>query len=183
MKIWIRSQPLELLPAEREFLEAFWGPGLDLERLHLRVGGPASWGSTRVVEATIFFDVRTNFPHRRKTPAGRSLLVHEAVHVWQFQHRGWRYALGALAEQASAWLSTGSRRRAYHYGLSPERPLQTYGYEQQAQMIQDYFDLVYLGDGTGLRTHCWDLDLLGWPHAADRLYRRYRELRIPIADG
>lgn len=177
MRRWICSRPLELLPEEREFLQAFFGPALDLRRLRLRVGGPASWGSTRVVGSTVFFDRRSGFPEQRGTPRGRSLLVHEAVHVWQFQKQGWRYACGAVAEQARAWLRTGSRRGAYHYSLSPDRPLPTYGYEQQAQMIQDYFDLACLGDDRGMRTHCRDLDRLGRPAAADRLYQRYTELR------
>ena len=130
-----------------------------------------------MVGSTVFFDPRSGFPERRGTPRARSLLVHESVHVWQFQRQGWRYALGAVAEQARAWLRTGSRRSAYHYTLSPERPLQTYGYEQQAQMIQDYFDLACFGDDTGLRAHCRDLDRLGLLLAADRLYRCWWTVR------
>jgi hypothetical protein len=203
MNSGIRSHPLELLPEERDFLAGFFGPGLDLARLRLREGGPAAWGSTRAVGQTIFFDGRTRFAAQRHTPRGRSLLVHEAVHVWQYQHVGWRYAVGSVSEQARAWLRTGSRRGAYLYRLSPERLFQTYGYEQQAQMIQDYFDLTHcgddrgwkgkegkegkaredyfdlthLGDDTGLRTHCRDLASLGLPRAADLLHRRYMELR------
>jgi hypothetical protein len=177
MNLWIRSHSLELLPEERGFLAAFFGPGLDLARLRLREGGPAAWGSTRAVGQTIFFDGRARFAAQRHTPRGRSLLVHEAVHVWQYQHIGWRYAVGSVAEQFRAWLRLGSRRGAYLYCLSPERPFQTYGYEQQAQMIQDYFNLMHPGDDTGLRSHCRDLASLGLPRAAGLLHQRYMELR------
>ena len=35
--------------------------------------------------------------------------------------------------------NTGTRRGAYLYDLDPDRPLTSYGYEQQAQLLQDHY--------------------------------------------
>ncbi len=62
-----------------------------------------------------------------------SLLVHELVHVWQFQREGWSYIPDALIAQ-----TTGD---GYDFakGLRQGKSFRKMNPEQQAQMIQDAF--------------------------------------------
>ena len=129
--------PIPLTDDERALLRYVFGDALDLSRLRLRHGGIPSWGSTRVAANTVYFQRGTCFADIRTTRAGRGLLVHEATHVWQYQTVGWRYAVGSCWDQLRAWLRTGDRHGAYAYALDPTRSLASYGYEQQAQMIQE----------------------------------------------
>lgn len=58
----------------------------------------------------------------------QSLFIHELVHVWQTQTRGRWYLL--LARHPFC---------RYRYTLSPGRPLESYGIEQQAMIVQHAF--------------------------------------------
>lgn len=78
----------------------------------------------------------------RLTPLGRSVLVHELVHVWQYQHGGWAYAAISLWAQHAALWRTGSRRGAYLWEDAIQQGLawRDWNPEQQAQAIQDWRD-------------------------------------------
>lgn len=58
--------------------------------------------------------------------ATQSWLIHELVHVWQYQ-QGIRVLTGALLD------------RRYDYVLKTGKAFLAYGLEQQARMVQDYF--------------------------------------------
>lgn len=74
-----------------------------------------------------------------------AVLVHELVHVWQFQRYGSPYILRALLAQRSM--------AGYDYGgldglrsaKSASRGLDAFNYEQQASIIEDYFLLSRTG--------------------------------------
>lgn len=168
---------LALLAEERALLEEFFGGGLDVDLLCLYEGGIYSLGSTRVFKNGIYFQRSLGFPRLRETPFGRSLLIHEAVHVWQYQKVGIRYACGSIWEQLTSTLATGSRRGAYRYRLSPERPLSSYGYEQQAQLLQDYYLRRWHGEERESFRHCEDYQALGRSRADAIAERRRQELR------
>lgn len=175
-----RPRPIPLLEEERALLSEFFLGGLDLSRLTLQEGGLASLGSTRSIFGVISFEPRLDFRRLRSSPFGRSLLVHEAVHVWQHQRVGPRYALGSAWDQLRATLRTGSRRGAYLYELRPERPLLSYGYEQQAQLLQDYYLRRWHGDEAYSRLHARDFDHLGRAEADRIAEQRRQELRAEV---
>jgi hypothetical protein len=152
---------IPLLSEERELLQEFFLGGLDLSKLLLYEGGFYSLGSTRAVGNSIYFQKKTEFEAIRGGSFGRSLLIHEATHVWQYQQVGSRYAFGALWGQLSATITTGSRRGAYEYKLSPQRPLASYGYEQQAQLLQDYYLRKWHNEEYYSRLHAKDFHELG----------------------
>ena len=56
----------------------------------------------------------------------QSWLIHELTHVWQLQH-GLKVVLGAIIN------------RRYDYVLEAGKSFFSYGIEQQARMVQDYF--------------------------------------------
>lgn len=74
-------------------------------------------------------------------PLSDELLIHELVHVWQYQHGGIRYIPRALMAQQSP--------EGYNYGGSEAlatasqrgQQLQDFNFEQQADIVTDYFRL------------------------------------------
>jgi Domain of unknown function (DUF4157) len=66
-----------------------------------------------------------------------SIIIHELIHVWQYQHGGWGYIPNALLAQVFG--------EGYDFGkaLRQGKPWAKMNPEQQAQMIQDAFRGVY----------------------------------------
>lgn len=64
----------------------------------------------------------------RENVLRQGLLIHELVHVWQTQTRGWWYL--PLVRPFS---------QRYSYSLKPGWPLTRYGIEQQAMIVQHAF--------------------------------------------
>lgn len=67
-------------------------------------------------------------PDEATTLVERAHLAHELVHVWQYQ---------ALKRTGIELLLS----RVYRYRLDPARTFRSYGYEQQAAIIEDYVRL------------------------------------------
>ena len=74
-------------------------------------------------------------PAEAKSLSERAHLAHELTHVWQYQ---------ALKRSGIELLFS----RVYRYRLDPLREFLSYGYEQQAAIVEDY---VRLCDGGGCR--------------------------------
>ncbi|QRN95076.1 hypothetical protein JRI60_39255 [Archangium violaceum] len=66
-----------------------------------------------------------------------SLLVHEATHLWQYQHHGWSYAVEAL------WAQGLGDGYDYVKALREGKPWRKMNPEQQAQLLQDAFRAGY----------------------------------------
>lgn len=70
-------------------------------------------------------------------PLTEAVLVHEAVHVWQYVHRGGCYIPRALAAQRTVM--------GYDYrglrGLAAAATLDDFNYEQMADVVEDAFRL------------------------------------------
>lgn len=70
-------------------------------------------------------------------PMSDDILIHEAMHVWQYCHHGAAYIPRALAAQRT--------EMGYNYGglgnLSEFPELKYYNYEQQADIVADAFRL------------------------------------------
>ena len=67
-------------------------------------------------------------PEEARTMAERAHLAHELVHVWQYE---------ALKRGGIDLLLS----RVYRYRLDPAREFLSYGYEQQAAIVEDYVRL------------------------------------------
>lgn len=66
-----------------------------------------------------------------------SLLVHECVHAWQYQHRGWGYVPDSL------WAQTLGDGYDFAKALRQGKPWKKMNPEQQAQMIQEAYRGVW----------------------------------------
>lgn len=80
---------------------------------------------TVVRGARIFW---ANAPEEATTLSERAHLAHELVHVWQYK---------ALRRSGIELLAS----RLYRYRLEPHRAFLSYGYEQQAAIVEDYVRL------------------------------------------
>ncbi len=81
---------------------------------------------TIVRGARIFW---ANAPAEAATLLARAHLAHELTHVWQYQ---------ALRRTGVELLAS----RRYRYRLDPARVFLSYGYEQQAAIVEDYVRLT-----------------------------------------
>jgi hypothetical protein len=74
-----------------------------------------------------------NTIYMKSTPAGDwdAILVHEATHVWQYQHMGSRYASDALAAQARLGAA------AYDWRLCRPKAWKDFNLEAQAEALAD----------------------------------------------
>ncbi len=71
-----------------------------------------------------------------------AVLVHEIMHVWQFQNLKAYHFLKAGAEHVYRW------GRVYEYSLDEHEQLLDFHYEQQGQILQDFYHLKGLGRNT-----------------------------------
>ena len=104
---------------------------------------------------------------REPRPANFGTFMHEATHIWQFQH-GFRHT---HASDQSAW-------KTYRYPLDLRKwRFDDYGVEQQASIIQDY-SLAFLRPE---KTTQWLRGVYGDTDQAQDILRRLVEARFPKA--
>lgn len=118
-----------LTPAESALLRTVFGDALALGGIRIVAGRAGLFG----LSARPFALGNAIYLKRRGTADG-ALLVHEAVHVWQYRRCGPRYAAEALAAQAV------HGRAAYDWTLEPARGRTRwlrFNREAQAQLIED----------------------------------------------
>jgi hypothetical protein len=71
-----------------------------------------------------------------------ALLIHELVHVWQYQRLGFRYIPQALRAQASGAGYDYGGTEALYRARREGKTLFDFNLEQQADIIADYFRLL-----------------------------------------
>lgn len=116
-----------LTASERKLLPEAMARDIDLDevRIHRRWHSPVA----AILKVTIVRGARIfwkNAPAEATTIAERAHLAHELVHVWQYR---------ALRRTGPELLAS----RLYRYALDPARSFLSYGYEQQAAIVEDAF--------------------------------------------
>ena len=118
---------------ERAMLRREFGPGLDLEAIRIKEGANvlSAGAGARTVGNTIYIN-------STDSPAKLTLIAHEAVHAWQYQHGGTLYIAGSLEVQGAAGLA-GGRNGAYEYAepIAKGREFRDLNPEQQANLMED----------------------------------------------
>lgn len=74
--------------------------------------------------------------------ADLAVLAHELTHCGQYQAWGaWTYFMRGASAQVRDLLHRGLclGRSPYRYTVEPGKPFESYGMEQQAQMVEDWF--------------------------------------------
>lgn len=122
-----------LTVGERKLAFAVFGDCLDLDSIELVAHRLILKGYAMSPNGNIYFHPDDWVEDFIDTDiVQQSWLVHELVHVWQVQ-QGIRVVLRALLN------------RRYDYLIKYGKQFNTYGVEQQAQMVQDYFLLKMQG--------------------------------------
>ncbi len=132
-----------LTPEETGDARDIYQDSLDFSKVTIAGHSALSSGATRTIGNTIYFeDDEFDSNTSTLTPVGRSTLIHELGHVWQYQHGGLDYIPNALGAQAAAVITTGERGNAYKWrdALDQGRPWAEWNAEQQAEAIQAYHD-------------------------------------------
>jgi hypothetical protein len=132
-----------LTPEELADAQDIYQDSLDFSKVSISGNSALSSGATRTIGNTIYFeDDEFDGNTSVLTPGGRSTLIHELGHVWQYQHGGMEYIPNALGAQAAAYIATGDRSNAYVWrnALNQGLPWAEWNAEQQAEAIQDYHD-------------------------------------------
>jgi hypothetical protein len=128
-----------LSEAEVQLLRRVFGEGLNYGRVRLvRMG--AFFAQLNGSRAFVLGN-EMNLPAWAYNDIARgknlSLLVHESVHLWQYQHHGWGYVPAAL------WAQGFGDGYNYVKALRAGTPWRKMNPEQQAQLIQDAFRSGY----------------------------------------
>lgn len=137
----------------------YFGDAIDYNRVRvfhrrfLGVVGRANWPMS--LNGHIYLPGDVWGPGLAHPAEHRVNLVHELTHVWQVQKRG----RSMLAEVASAFFQHGIHyRQIYRYTLRQDARFDSFGFEQQAKIMQDLLrDHQVLRSGTGaawLQKHC-----------------------------
>ena len=136
----VQARKRPLTARERAILLRVFGHSLDYDRIRVAAGkaGLFSALNTRSRPFVIGFNIYMLKPFSSGT------LVHECVHVWQYQHGGTRYIGNSIIHQLYGRF-IDKRYDPYCW----EEPLQACGgdwqalpsVEAQAQFIQDVFEL------------------------------------------
>lgn len=139
-----------LYQEERTLLNSFYDGSIDTSRIRVV--------ETRIANAptTLGNQIRVEPGKSFTTGHGKAILVHEAMHVWQYQTKGTRYISCSIYHQIEAAAETGTRNAAYYgYQLDDQRSIDDYPAEQQAQIVEDYYSLNYRYAGPRVSVPTW----------------------------
>ncbi|HWA17261.1 MAG TPA: hypothetical protein VG817_12565 [Gemmatimonadales bacterium] len=133
-----------LSEGERRILAEVFGESLSLEPV--RVVGTRWLNAPTVLANTIRVRKGFDFSGWRS-----SVLVHEAMHLWQYQHHGTGYITDSVYHNLRSLMRTGRRALAYlNYQLHPESRLADFTAEQQATLVADWYELTHFFGNTPL---------------------------------
>lgn len=128
-----RDSGRPLTPGELAAARNVFGDAIDWARVRIHARGFTPFQPRRTAVSplgAVHFRAEDCLPDFSRGWAEMAWLIHELVHVWQYQTGVWVILRGL-------W------ERTYQYGaLDPTRPLRRYGIEQQAAIVEDWFRIV-----------------------------------------
>lgn len=121
------KQSRALTVGEKQLAISVFGDSLNLEGIQIKTAWWVLKNYAVSPNGNIYFHPKDYLADFSSTSLNyQSWLIHELTHVWQLQH-GLKVVRGALLN------------RRYQYELIKGKPFFSYGIEQQARMVQDYF--------------------------------------------
>jgi len=121
-------------------------------------GGMVSLGSTRVLCNNIYFNPRTSsyFFEDNISSDSLSFLVHETTHTFQSRKSCLSVVVSSLSNQLFAYFKHGSRNYAYLYSINES--LENFNVEQEASLVEDYFQLSFADENQTIYINCLNCD-------------------------
>ena len=141
------EKPRELTQDEIDVAESVFGDMIDLEEVRI---GDKNWLARFLNERSMAMTI-CNTIYGIGMP--NDTLIHELVHVWQYDREHIDPASAALPHIEAwlqAWLGEGTlgedtRDELYSYSVEPRQAFRDYGFEQQASIIQDAYLVIEEG--------------------------------------
>lgn len=121
------GQSRPLTTGEKRLANSVFGDSLTLEAIQIKTAWWVLKNYAVSPNGNIYFNPKDYLPDFSSASLShQSWLIHELTHVWQLQH-GLKVVRKALFD------------RRYQYEFVKGKPFLSYGVEQQARMVQDYF--------------------------------------------
>jgi len=133
------SRPLS--PEERTMLEDIYGDSIDYDKVRIKEGDEGLINMVNKNGAFVLGDtilISSNYSPEQR----RDILVHEMMHVWQYQNGGADYLAKAVMSYVNGEADPISGKdRGYYYqnDVVSNKPFGELTPDQQAQLIQDAF--------------------------------------------
>ena len=121
-----------LTTEERAVLQPIFEESLNYDVIRVKFGGPLTWTNRGVVIGNTI-SLHPVFKDPESSDIQYPTLVHEAVHVWQYQNFGLGYIPGSLWQQWT-WENAYDISEA-HASIK----FREYGIEQQAELIEAHY--------------------------------------------
>jgi hypothetical protein len=163
---------------EKTYAGEIFRNSIDLDKVTITKNSALAAGASRTFKNTINFTDNkfkpnsTDLTDDGSPHDGMHTLIHELVHVWQYQNQGLEYISSSLVPQAVAG-SRGSRSAAYDWRDAAKNniPWPEWNAEQQAKCIEEYNTALhrlktdsYPDDGSGARLRDIDTQSLAEPY-------------------
>jgi hypothetical protein len=123
----------------------FGAPGEPLTSVEIGIARPVflesiDYSLVRVVVSSVVAAPTTlgNNIRTRTRTMPNWVLIHELMHIWQYQTQGSSYISSSACAQVMATIASGDRNAAYDY-TPGRRSLSDYNAEQQAHIVEDVF--------------------------------------------
>jgi hypothetical protein len=121
---------------ERETLQLVFRESLDVDIIRIISGRSGVYG---LISDRPFTLDDTIYMKDTAADDWDDTLVHEATHLWQYQHMGCRYTADALGAQLFLWKDAAGDWQAYHWWMYIHRPWSELNREAQAEILQDVY--------------------------------------------
>ena len=145
-----------LSPDEQTLIQSIYGDSVDTEKIHIAYDTIYTAGSTVTLGNTIHVQDKSLYVRGfTENTLTEDTLIHEAGHIYQYQHFGLSYVPKSLLAQLLAWIDTGSRGGAYNWQarVAEGKKWHELNPEEQAQLITDYFEMQNGAQVTGISMH------------------------------
>jgi hypothetical protein len=127
---------------EIELAKSIFGDNISYDRVS--INSTAKFGIKKIAIAYVSFNT-INYDKKIK----KEIFIHEMVHIWQYQHFGSIYIARAIkAQRSKEGYDYGGPSNLYTMMLKGAR-LIDFNFEQQADIIEDYYKLTINPDKAG----------------------------------
>jgi len=134
---WIKWSTRPLNEEELEISKIYFGDTINYKLV--RVHPKAKYTANKFALAYVSFNTVNHY-----RDITRDVFIHEMMHVWQYQNLGGVYAIKALHAQYKGNAYDYGGFEGLYNGMLQGKPLLSFNFEQQAEIIQDYCRLSEL---------------------------------------